>query len=129
MIVSTNQCSCIAIHGWGSHAFGGFKATNDDTFMWLRDSLSRDMPQLRVWTYGYEFDLKAEDSIAGVDEYAESFRNHLRDFRKHAIVSRFLTSSLAGNLIDIKATSMVIKGKFYCDLRKPTWLLIDTTDR
>lgn len=55
--------------------------------MWLRDRLTDDVPQMRIWTYGYQFDLNAEDSVAGLDEHAESFRNHLRDFCKHTKVS------------------------------------------
>jgi protein SERAC1 len=73
--------SCIAIHGWGSHAFGGFKAHND-TYMWLRDSLAVDVPRLRVFIYGYASSPAADDSIAGVDDYADTFRRLLRSMRK-----------------------------------------------
>jgi hypothetical protein len=73
--------SCIAIHGWGSHAFGGFKAHND-TYMWLRDSLAVDVPRLRVFTYGYASSPTADDSIAGVDDYADTFRRLLRSMRR-----------------------------------------------
>ena len=73
--------SCIAIHSWGSHAFGGFKAHND-TYMWLRDSLAVDVPRLRVFIYGYASSLTANDSIAGVDDYADTFRRLLRSMRR-----------------------------------------------
>lgn len=72
--------SCIAIHGWGSHAFGAFKAANED-FMWLRDRLPKDIPSLRMWSYGYDFGLQAEDSFAGMDDHADTFRHLLKDMR------------------------------------------------
>lgn len=72
--------SCIAIHGWGSHPLGGFKV-RDDTYMWLRDSLAKDIPRLRVFIYGYACDLTTADSISGVDDYADTLRRLLRDMR------------------------------------------------
>lgn len=72
--------SCIAIHGWGSHPLGGFKA-HDDTYVWLRDSLAKHVPRLRIFIYGYECDLTADDSISGVDDYADTLRRLLRDMR------------------------------------------------
>jgi hypothetical protein len=84
--------SCIAIHGWGSHAFGGFKAHND-TYMWLRDSLAVDVPRLRVFIYGYASSLTANDSIAGVDDYADTFRRLLRSMRKEYQVGPFVKHS------------------------------------
>jgi hypothetical protein len=72
--------SCIAIHGWGSHALGGFKA-HDDTYVWLRDSLTKDVPRLRVFIYGYACDLTTADSISTVDDYADTLRRLLRDMR------------------------------------------------
>jgi hypothetical protein len=73
--------SCVAIHGWGSHAFGAFRAPNQN-FMWLRDRLPLDVPNLRVWTYGYEFGLQTVESFAGIDEHAETFRHLLRSMRR-----------------------------------------------
>ncbi len=72
--------SCVAIHGWGSHPLGGFKAHND-TYMWLRDSLAKDLPQLRVFIYGYACDLSTDDSISGIDDYADTLRRLLRGLR------------------------------------------------
>jgi len=77
--------SCVAIHGWGSHPLGGFKAHND-TYVWLRDSLAKDLPQLRVFMYGYTCDLTTADSISGVDDYADTFRRLLRDMRGRDMV-------------------------------------------
>jgi hypothetical protein len=72
--------SCIAIHGWGSHALGGFKAYNN-TYVWLRDSLAKDVPRLRVFIYRYACDLTTADSISEVNDYADTLRRLLRDIR------------------------------------------------
>jgi hypothetical protein len=63
--------SLIAIHGWGSHPLGGFKAAKDP-FVWLRDGLTRDHPEFRVYVYGYPCDPKNKNSNAGVYEYANT---------------------------------------------------------
>lgn len=72
--------SCIVIHGWGSHPLGGFKA-HDSCYVWLRDSLAKYLPSLRIFLYGYECDLTTADSISGVDDYADTLRWLLRDMR------------------------------------------------
>lgn len=54
--------------------------------MWLRDSLAKDVPRLRVFTYGYTCDITASDSVSGVDEYADTFRRLLRDMRRQCQV-------------------------------------------
>ena len=77
--------SCIAVHGWGSHALGGFKA-HDDTYVWLRDSLAKDVPRLRVFVYGYASCLTSTDSISGIDDYADTLRRLLRDMRRQSQV-------------------------------------------
>ena len=79
------EASCIAIHGWGGHAFGSFCASKG-SYMWLRDSLARGCPQLRIWTYGYDSRLLDSDSTADVYEYAENLRLHLRILRRESKV-------------------------------------------
>ncbi|KAE8440868.1 hypothetical protein EG329_006366 [Mollisiaceae sp. DMI_Dod_QoI] len=94
---------CIAIHGWGSHPLGGFKA-HDDTYMWLRDSLTKELPQLRVFIYGYACDLTTADSISGVDDYADTLRRLLRDMRgqyktEQPVPLVFIAHSLGGMVL------------------------------
>jgi hypothetical protein len=55
--------------------------------MWLRDALPVDEPELRVWIYGYDFNLLKDDSIAGIDEHSEIFRHLLRDMRENMLVN------------------------------------------
>jgi hypothetical protein len=52
-------------------------------FIWIRDALPRDAPQLRVWTYGYDSRLRDEETIADVYEWAEGFRLNLRVLMRH----------------------------------------------
>ena len=49
--------------------------------MWLRDSLAKHLPPLRIFLYGYECDLTTADSISGVDDYADTLRRLLREMR------------------------------------------------
>ena len=81
-----NYASCVVIHGWAGHAFGSFKSPRPP-YVWLRDSLPDDCPQLRIWTYGYRSVLTDQKSIADVFEYAKSFKQQLRTLRQKTKVS------------------------------------------
>ena len=76
-----NIIDCIAIHGWGAHAFGSFRGP-DGHYMWLRDSLPQRFPQLRVWIYGYDSNLQDPRSAAQVDDYAVNFVWDLHSLRR-----------------------------------------------
>lgn len=80
-LVDWLHVSCIVIHGWGGHAFGSFKAA-DSSFMWLRDALAVQFPELRMWIYGYDSKLGDQDSIGTFFEYADSFKRQLRTLRQ-----------------------------------------------
>ncbi|KAI9890829.1 MAG: hypothetical protein M1814_003613 [Vezdaea aestivalis] len=67
---------CIVLHGWGGHAFGSFK-DRDGYYMWLRDSLAKDIPQLRIILYGYKSSLIDNTIFAGIEEWTESLCNSL----------------------------------------------------
>jgi hypothetical protein len=56
--------------------------------MWLRDSLPKDCPELRVWTYGYDSKLDDKDNIGNHLEYAETFKRDLYNLRKWTGVRR-----------------------------------------
>ncbi|KAI9890869.1 MAG: hypothetical protein M1814_003508 [Vezdaea aestivalis] len=99
-----NQPSCIVIHGWGGHPFGSFKAPRHlgTSYMWIRDSLSKHFPALRLWLYGYESELEDQESVEDVYDYAENFRGALRRLRKRTKSSQkstpiiFMVHSLGG---------------------------------
>lgn len=71
---------CVAVCGLGGHAFGSFKEKGTP-YMWLRDSLPKDLPNLRVLLYGYESGLEESDSSQNVSIIADSFVGHLSVLR------------------------------------------------
>lgn len=71
---------CVAVCGLGGHAFGSFKEKGI-SYMWLRDSLPKDLPNLRVLLYGYESGLEESDSNQNVSVIADSFVGHLSVLR------------------------------------------------
>ena len=69
--------SCIAISGFGSHAFGSWKDRNSH-YTWLRDALPYDLPGARVLTYGYDTRLSGSHSFQNLEDIASMFRVSLR---------------------------------------------------
>ena len=85
--LSTKEAvDCVAVCGLGGHAFGSFKEKGT-SYMWLRDSLPKDLPNLRVLLYGYESGLDGSDSNQNVSVIAGSFIGHLRAIRPLSEVS------------------------------------------
>lgn len=70
----------------GGHALGSFKDPNS-SYVWMRDSLGKQLPQLRIWTYGYKSKQKDENLISDVFECGEPLRMDLRVLRKQSQVS------------------------------------------
>ena len=77
---------CLAVCGLGGHAFGSFKEKGT-SYMWLRDSLPKHLPNLRVLLYGYESGLDGSDSNQNVSVIADSFIGDLRALRPPSEVS------------------------------------------
>lgn len=73
---------CVAVCGLGGHAFGSFKEKGT-SYMWLRDSLPKDLPNLRILLYGYESRLDESDSNQNITVIADSFVGHLSQLRSH----------------------------------------------
>src|SRR5271156_1806922 len=75
--------SCIAISGLGSHPFGSWKERGPDTnFMWLRDSLHRDIPCIKAIIYGYDTEIVESESFQTIDDLALSFITKLRMIKR-----------------------------------------------
>ncbi|KAI0410480.1 hypothetical protein F5X98DRAFT_98862 [Xylaria grammica] len=72
----------IAVSGLASHAFGSFKERNGP-HMWLRDSLPRDIPNTRIFTYGYDTHLEGSTSVANLDDLANEFQSKLKLIRSY----------------------------------------------
>ena len=77
---------CVAVCGLGGHAFGSFKEKGTP-YMWLRDSLPKDLPNMRILLYGYESGLDGSESTLNISGIAETFVGHLRGLRSQSEVS------------------------------------------
>ncbi len=77
---------CVVVCGLGGHAFGSFKEKGT-SYMWLRDSLPKDHPNLRILLYGYESGLAGSESSLNISGIAETFIGHLRGLRSQSEVS------------------------------------------
>lgn len=67
------------------------------SFVWIRDALPLDAPELRIWTYGYSSDVRDEGSVSDVFEWAHKFQSRLNTLRKYTRVSsRFLLLMMLG---------------------------------
>ena len=84
--VEEEATDCVAVCGLGGHAFGSFKEKGT-SYMWLRDSLPKDLPNLRILLYGYESGLEGSDSTQNVSVIADSFLGHLNVLRSTTKVS------------------------------------------
>ncbi|KAI9890345.1 MAG: hypothetical protein M1814_004255 [Vezdaea aestivalis] len=107
-----HSIDCIALHGWGGHAFGSFKEAGESQYMWLRDSLPIKFKKLRIWLYGYDSDLKNTTTIASKYEWADSFMRNLRILRTNSGSNAkgrpiiFIVHSLGGLILKEAMTLM-----------------------
>ncbi|KAJ5745111.1 hypothetical protein N7520_010293 [Penicillium odoratum] len=68
----------IAIAGLDGHAYGSWQGRGNLGRMWLRDFLSKDLPQCRTMIYGYNSKL----SIHGVDTILDYGRELMEEIKK-----------------------------------------------
>ena len=71
---------CVIVCGLGGHVFGSFKEKGGP-YMWLRDSLPKDVSNLRILLYGYESTLEGSETNQNVSSIADSFIGHLNGLR------------------------------------------------
>ncbi|KAJ8109396.1 hypothetical protein OPT61_g7492 [Boeremia exigua] len=69
----------IAITGLDGHAYGSWRGKSSGT-MWLRDILSKNMPQCRTMTYGYNSKL-SQHGFGNIVDYSRKFLDEIRDIR------------------------------------------------
>ncbi|KAI4104803.1 MAG: hypothetical protein L6R37_003076, partial [Teloschistes peruensis] len=65
----------IAIHGLGGDAFTTW--TDQDGHMWLRDTLPRNLPHSKIWTYGYDSAVAWSGSVSGIQDFARDLLERL----------------------------------------------------
>ena len=50
---------------------------NESKVAWLEDLLPKEIPNARIWTYGYNANVKSSKSIADIDGWARALLNEL----------------------------------------------------
>lgn len=88
-------CSIIAVTGLAGHAFGSWKARGSP-YMWLRDFLPQEIPNVRILVYGYDTRLPGSQSTASIMELSRKFLESVKTIRKQKEVS-FLIHTLCGS--------------------------------
>lgn len=61
----------VGIHGLGGHPYRTWTHKESGT-LWLRDMLPRDIPEARIFSYGYPSQVLCNQSKAGIRDYATS---------------------------------------------------------
>jgi hypothetical protein len=81
----SNVYSIIAVTGLGGHAFGSWAYS--PRHMWLRDFLPKDLPHVRVLTYGYNSQLRMASSRNILGDHVRMFKQRLITLPGSATVS------------------------------------------
>jgi hypothetical protein len=104
-----NKFSIVAAHGLNSHPdqcwsakitkkSDGAEVTNKS--VWITDFLSRDFPQARVMTYGYNSDIRGSNKSSLRDiaeELLQELISERKDCRRRPLI--FICHSLGGILV------------------------------
>ncbi|KAJ7290249.1 Alpha/Beta hydrolase protein [Mycena rebaudengoi] len=113
-----DKIDIVALHGLNGHAFDTWQYhSNDDCFMWLRDSLPEHFPGVRVLTYGYNANVISDVSTGRIRTFAETFLEKLkqeRDSEGHRHKPLVLMAHSLGGLVLKQA---LIVGSNRADMR------------
>ena len=80
--------SIIAVPGLDGHAYGSFRGKGNLGRMWLRDFLSKDLPNCRTMIYGYNSKLSSR-GIDSVLDYSRGFMEAVKKIRRSTEVNHF----------------------------------------
>ena len=69
--------SIVAIHGFGGHPEGSFTASND--IHWIRDLLGNDIPEARIFVWGYDSTILKLRETAARETFRKISNNLLED--------------------------------------------------
>jgi hypothetical protein len=93
------MCSVFAIHGLGGDKF---RTWTDNGRLWLRDLLPTQLPEARIFTYGYGSTVAFSKSSAEVDDFARDFLHRANSARQSSTEQKrpmvFICHSLGGIL-------------------------------
>lgn len=56
--------------------------------MWLRDSLAHDIPNMRIFIYGYDTQMDGSASFANLDDLANEFQERIKSIRNYPRLRR-----------------------------------------
>ena len=70
----------VAVHGLGGHAYTTW--THDNGTLWLRDSLPKDLPSARVFTYGYDSTFVFSRGTSTLRDFARALLEDVRSERR-----------------------------------------------
>ncbi|XMA07283.1 hypothetical protein WAI453_000074 [Rhynchosporium graminicola] len=98
-----NLFDCIAISGLASHPFGSWQPKGGPkTFIWIRDSLPKDLSGARAIIYGYNTKLDDSRSFQSVSDIALAFISQLETYSWTLSSARpvcFLAHSFGGPVL------------------------------
>lgn len=83
----TGPPSIIAVTGLAGHALGSFRSSKS-TAVWLRDWLPKDIPEARIFTYGYDKKLIDSTMKASIQDYAKSLSSDIALIRQDEVEHR-----------------------------------------
>ena len=72
----TFDLDIVAIHGLGGHPRDSWM-DKESNIAWLEDFLPEDLPNTRVFTYGYNANVMCSKSIAEIDDWAKTLLKDL----------------------------------------------------
>jgi hypothetical protein len=75
----------VAVHGITGDAYSTWKHKNG--FFWLRDSLPKEFPEARIYSYGYPADVLCSKGTGGFEDYARTLLEGLHRERRTIEVS------------------------------------------
>jgi hypothetical protein len=70
----------VAVHGLGGDAYTTW--THDNGTLWLRDSLLKDLPNARVFTYGYDSTFVFSRGTSTLRDFARALLEDVRSERR-----------------------------------------------
>lgn len=78
--MASRSLDIVAIHGITGSAYDTWTHANG-TF-WLRDLLPKDLPGVRIFSYGYPADVFCNHATGGINEFARSLLESLKRARR-----------------------------------------------
>jgi hypothetical protein len=88
---NARSSSIVAITGLDGHAYGSWRGKGNLGRMWLRDFLSKDLPQCRTMIYGYNSKLLSR-GVHTIMDYGREFLERIKRVRYTKEVTHSVTS-------------------------------------